>query len=167
MSDQELNRAAILERQNEHDRLRSTILGRVATVIGGLCILATLTVAVFIIRDKASNDRTNGDRISDLTVELRKARDLIAATDAAAKAENDCMQTFAGAIAVRLSDYLATLGDLIVVVATPDGDDKRALIDKTVTRLRDDLAEYRAIVKDRNAWADTGSPLPCPIETGG
>lgn len=158
----ELTEVQKMQQRNEADRAKAKRLTAWAVIIACLCVLASLVVVGAVLRDKTTTDTTNGQKITELTDELRAARKLIESNDATIKAKDSCVQSFSSTISVRLSDYLATLGDLVVVAVSADAD-RAAEIAAKIEQLRTDLVRYRAAVKDRNDWDQAGSPLPCPL----
>lgn len=172
-----LAEVARLERVAEIARLKTKRLTLLTTLAGIVAILAALLVAGGALVDNRFDDNDAAFQIGSLRTdlqavrsELKAARLLLEATDALERAREECSKTFAGAISVALSEYLAALGDLVVTIATfAPGPERAAQIEDKIAELRRTLLIYRGWVQARTNWEDrpVEAQLPCPVEVLG
>lgn len=117
--------------------------------------------------DATDQSRKNETLIQDLKSQIEKSN-LVVEDDRIKNAGKvECYTRFTYAIQAASSDLLATVGDLVVIIATTvPGPEREAAIGGGVGAVANAVDKYRSTVDVRIAYDVAGSPLPCPLKPG-
>lgn len=156
-----LTRADDVRAQRKH----TNRLTAIAAFAASLAVLVSMLVVFMVVRERNSSARDNGDRIDELTEQLREARADIEQDDQAVQAQLECQSAFDTQIRRVALEYLASIGELVVVISTttPDTPNAENIIDNKILQLNERLADYRESIDLLESWRDDVPPTTCPL----
>jgi hypothetical protein len=136
------------------------VFGTAVALTVALALLAVLLV----LRDRSTLAETNGVRIDALTAALDEARGQLTAGDQAALDVASCELRYVVALRDANREYLASLGGLLIRVASLPPDEGRGVASADeVAEVEVTLARYRLVATAYSSWQSDGRSMPCPI----
>lgn len=147
-----------------NERKNTTRLTSVAAATASLAVLVAMAVVFVVVRERDSAAQANGDRLDAITVQLNDAERALNLTDDLRSTQLECQVLLDLQIRRVALEYLASLGELVVALASVPEDDptRDQQIDDKIDRINDRLLQYRdsfALLED---WR-TNTPAVCPL----
>ncbi len=146
-------------------RKQTSRLTAFAAAMASLAVLVSMAVVFMVIKERNSSARTNGQRIDALTRELGETRQDVNQEDVARRDQLECQGQFDLQIRRVALEYLASIGELVVVLSTvpPTDPDRQRQINDRVDDLNERLVQYRTSIVLLEAWRDDVPPTACPL----
>lgn len=140
-------------------------LTAIAAAVTSLAVLVAMLVVFMVIKERNSSATTNGERIDQLTVQLQEAREDITAEDKATRSRLECQNAFDTQIRKVALEYLASIGELVVVISSldPNAAGAEQVVDEKIELLNLRLEDYRKSIALLEQWRTDVPPSACPL----